>query len=413
VRIAGWTAHPALAAGRPPEGRAMKWHCLVASAAVFGVVAGCQADRPGLAGDLAPAAGVARSAAASPVERLQKPDGDGIRPASFTGFLQKQPEPLAEKGNGAVVAAIRATVNGVPILDQEVVAASLPMLQEANGLAEPERSQRMREIKNKVLESLIERELILQDAKNRFSKGPGAKFLDKLKEAAEKEFDRQVVRKAKAAYNLKTDDDLKKFLAGQGLSLESLRRNIQRQFITQQYLQFLLGPKLDRIGHEDIEAYFRGHPEEFQQRDKVQWQDIFIAAGRFPSREAARQFAEGLRARAKAGEDFAAMARQHDMGTSSYQGGEGIGHQRGEIRPREVEPALFAMRDGEVGELVELESGFHIVRLVKRQYAGQMPFSESTQESIRDKLKNEVFTREAKGVVADMLLRATVEKVKY
>jgi parvulin-like peptidyl-prolyl isomerase len=392
----------------------MKWHCLVASAAVFGAVAGCQADRPGLAGDQGPEPAVTRAAAASPVERLQKPDGDGVRPASFTGFLQKQPEPLAEKGDGAVVAAIRATVNGVPVLDQEVVAASLPLLQGAGSLPEPDRSQRVREIKNKVLESLIERELILQDAKNRFAKGPGAKFLDKLKEAAEKEFDRQVVRKAKAAYNLKTDDDLKKFLAGQGLSLESLRRNIQRQFISQQYLQFLLGPKLDRIGHEDIEAYFKGHPEEFRQQDKVQWQDIFIAAGRFPSREAARQFADGLRARARAGEEFAALARQHDMGTSSYQGGEGIGHHRGEVRPREVEPALFALRDGEIGELVELENGFHIIRVVKRDYAGQMPFNnESTQESIRDKLKSEVFTREAKGVVAEMLLRATVEKVKY
>jgi parvulin-like peptidyl-prolyl isomerase len=385
----------------------MKWHCLVASAAVFGAVTGCQAQHQDLASPAQTAA------AASPVERLQKPDGDGVRQASFAGFLQKSPEPLGEKGNSEVVAAIRATVNGVPILDQEVLASSLGMLQETRGMAEPERSQRARDIKNRVLDLLIEREVVLQDANNRFGKGPGVKFLDKLKEAAEKEFDRQIVRKAKTAYSLKTDEDLKKFLANQGLSLESLRRQFQRQFMYQQYLQFLVGPKMDRVGHEAIYEYYRGHPEEFQSQDSVQWQDIFIAAARFPNRQAARQFAEGLRSRAMSGEDFAALAKQHDMGTSSYQGGEGIGHRRGEIRPREVEPYLWQLHDGEVGELVELENGFHVIRVVKREYAGQTAFNEATQDAIREKLKNEVFGREAKSIVADLVRNATIEKVKY
>jgi parvulin-like peptidyl-prolyl isomerase len=410
-----WTADRAQVSGRPPGGGcAMKWHCLVASAAVFGAVTGCQAQHQDLAGSQAPPGPAERTAAAaSPVERLQKPDTDGVKQASFAGFLQKSPESLPDKGNGEVVAAIRATVNGAPILDQEVLAASLSMLQDTRSMAEPERSLRAREIKNRVLDLLVEREVVLQDANSRFGKGPGVKFLEKLKEAAEKEFDRQVVRKAKTAYNLKTDDDLKKFLANQGLSLDSLRRQFQRQFMYQQYLQFLVGPKMDRIGHEAIFEYYRGHPEEFQSQDSVQWQDIFIATARFPSREAARQFAEGLRRRAKAGEDFAALARQHDMGTSSYQGGEGIGRRRGEVRPREVEPFLFQMHDGDVSELVELETGFHLVRVVKREYAGQMGFNEKTQEAIRDKLKNEVFSREAKSIVADMVRAATIEKLKY
>jgi parvulin-like peptidyl-prolyl isomerase len=378
----------------------MKWHCLVASAAVWGAVAGCQAEQGGLAVAQPPA-----------VQRSQKPDAENVKQTSFSGLLDKSPVPPTERSEAEVVAAIRATVNGVPILEQEVLSASYASLQEASSLPEPERSQRVKEVKKKALDALIERELILQDVQARFSKGPGAKFMDKLKEAADKEFDRQVVRNTKKKLNCKNDEELKTLLRAQGVTLEGLRRQFQRQFINQQYLQFLVQPRLDRVGHEEIEEYYKNHPEEFQAQDSVDWQDIFIAtsASRFRSREEAKVFAEGLRARAKAGEDFAALARQNDMGTSSYQGGEGIGHRRGEIRPRDVEPFLFQMRPGEVGELVELESGFHIVRLVKREYAGQKPFNEDTQEAIREKLRNEVFNREAKSIVANLRRKATIE----
>jgi parvulin-like peptidyl-prolyl isomerase len=376
----------------------MKWHCLVAAAAVWGAAAGCQAQQGGLAGPQPPA-----------VQRSQKPDADSVKQTSFSGLLDKAPATPAERGDGEVVAAIRATVNGVPILEQEVLNACYYSLQEVGSLPEPERTQKANEIKKKALDALIERELLLQDVQNRFSKGPGQKFLEKLKDAADKEFDKQVIRNTKKKFNCKNDEELKALLRSQGVTLDGLRRQFQRQFIYQQYLQFLVQPRLDRVGHQEIEEYYRGHPEEFQAQDSVDWQDIFIAAGRFPTREAARLFAEGLRARARAGEEFAALARQHDMGTSSYQGGEGIGHRRGEIRPRDVEPYLFRMRQGEVGDLVELESGFHIIRLVKREYAGQKPFNEETQEAIRDKLRNEVFNRESKSIVADLRRKATIE----
>jgi peptidyl-prolyl cis-trans isomerase SurA len=376
----------------------MKWRCLVASAAVWGAVAGCQAEQAGVAVAQPPA-----------VQRSQKPDAESVKQTSFSGLLNKAPDTALERADGQVVAAIRATVNGVPILEQEVLNACYASLQELGSLPEPERTERANEVKQKALEALIERELILQDVHTRFSKGPGQKFLEKLNEAADKEFDKQVIRNTKKKFNCKNDEELKQLLRSQGVTLDGLRRQFQRQFIYQQYLQFLVQPHIDRIGHQEIEEYYRSHPEEFQAQDSVDWQDIFIAAGRFPTREAARLFAEGLRARARAGEDFAALARQHDMGTSSYQGGEGIGHRRGEIRPREVEPYLFQMRQGDVGELVELESGFHVIRVAKRDYAGQKPFNEETQEAIRDKLRNEVFNRESKSIVADLRRKATID----
>ena len=66
------------------------------------------------------------------------------------------------------------------------------------------------------------------------------------------------------------------------------------------------------------------------------------------------------------------------------------------------------MKDGEITAL-ELANGFHVIRLVKREYAGTKPFDEKTQAQIRDKLRNEVFAREAKKIVEDLRSRATIE----
>ncbi len=384
----------------------MRWHGLGAAAAALAVAAGCQATPPGAGGDT-PTTG----ARPPVVERSQKPEG--VEQASFSTLLDRRPDSLADKSPGQVIAAIRATVNGVPILEQEVNNASFTMLQEIRGLPEPEQSRRAEEIKKKVLDLLIERELVIQDVKTRFNKGGGAKFLDKLKEAAAKEFDRQVLGNAKKRLHVKSEEELANLLRSQGASLDGLRRTFERQFISQQYMQFLVQPQMERVGHEEIREYYDGHPEEFQTTDSVQWQDVFIAVAAFRGdREQSRQFAEGLRARVLKGEDIAALARQYDSGTSHYQNGEGFGSRRGEIRPREVEPYLFDLKAGDVGPVVELQNGFHVIRVAKRDYAGRMPFNEETQEKIRKKLQEAVFERESKRITADLRSRATIEIAK-
>jgi len=49
--------------------------------------------------------------------------------------------------------------------------------------------------------------------------------------------------------------------------------------------------------------------------------------------------------------------------------------------------ALFQMKDGQVGPLIELTNGFHVIKLVHRDHAGQQPFDEKTQTRIREKLR--------------------------
>src|SRR5205807_262759 len=120
-----------------------------------------------------------------------------------------------------------------------------------------------------------------------------------------------------------------------------------------------------------------------------------------PTLADARQFAEQVVARWRGGEELEQLLALDD-GTARANKGEGIGETREDIRPRELEPLLFAMKDGEFGPLVEMPTGVHIFRLVKRENAGVMAFDDKVQRMIENKLKNEVFDRERRHLVREL-----------
>jgi parvulin-like peptidyl-prolyl isomerase len=387
----------------------MRWHLFVGSALVAcgAVLSGCARDRS-LVESVEPdlVRGIAEAGPGEPLSRSQKPDS-GVRSASL---LDTAPERSSEVVMSRPAARVRALVNGEAILDEELKAASYQGLIAAESLPEPERTQRRTEILTQALTQLVEREVVLQDAFGKLKKNPnGAKYLDKLKEAASKEFEKRWVQPIKASFNLKTDEDLKNFLASQKLALEMVKRQWERNFMASEYLRQRVGTYLDRIGNKDVLGYYDAHPEEFQVSDSVVWQDIYIDATRYPSREAALRFAESLAQRARQGEDFAKLAKSFDNGDSSLRNGEGRGRKRGDIDPREAEEPLFKLKDGEVGPIIQMDRGFHIIRLVKREYAGMLPFNEKVQKEIRDKLRGDVAQREIKHLVEDLKSKAVIE----
>jgi parvulin-like peptidyl-prolyl isomerase len=383
----------------------MGCHQILATAVTLVGFAGCQSERPALAAGDPPAVVAELPGNPSlPVPRLQKPDNPNppIRQTTFEAVS----EPFPGVSGGRVMVQIRAHVNGVAIMDEEIRNACYPALIPTLSLPEPDRSIQQNEIFRRELQQIIDREVLLQDAFAKLSKS-GTQYLDKLKAAAAKEFDK-VLRSLKTRANCKTDEELKVFLRSQGQSLEGIQRQVERNFMASQYVRSRIFPAIDRIGRQEIVEYFNDHAAEFQVEDSVDWQDIFIDASKYATRDEARRFAEQLASRAHAGEDFIQLAK-FDNGSSSYQNAEGFGHHKGEINPPEAEPILFQMHDGQVGPLVELPTGFHIIRLAKRQYAGHLTLDEKTQGEIRKKLQGIVAEREAKKLIDDLRSKAAIE----
>ena len=337
------------------------------------------------------------------VARSQQPEA---------GAPKAPPSPRpADLITGQPAARIGATVNNQAILNEEILAAAYQGLMAARELPEPERAQRRAELWNQSLNQLVEREVVLQDAFSKLEKAGGKKNLDKLKEEASEQFDKTVLRNWMKAGKFKTQDDFQDYLKLQGVSLDMLRRQWERNFMAMEYLRSRVHPFLEQVGPHQILEYYDKHPEEFHQPDSVKWQDLFVDRDKFPSADEAHRFAEQLAERARGGEDFAKLAEQFDNGDSSFRKGAGIGAKHGEIKPPEAENTLFQLKDGETA-VIALEKGFHVVRLVKRDYEGATPFDEKTQKQIKEKLTNEAAQVEMKRIVNKLKHEAVIVYAK-
>ena len=381
----------------------MKWQCFAASAVIVGSLAGCQSDGPQMGAQGPPPMTMSPEGRPVPISRSQKPDS----------LLDRAPERIGDASQVSVGASIRAVVNGHAILNEEVRETCFAALRQTmlEDMAPSERAAKQKEILTSTLDMLVERELLLEDAYAKLEKNPeGKKFLEKLKDEAAKQFKDQL-RSLKKALNLKSDDEIKEWMLKQGITFAGAQRQKERQFIAEEYLRQVVMPHVDRVGHEEVVDYYRQHAQEFQLTDAVKWQDFLIDAtetSRYPNREIARQSALAAANRARAGEDFLHLAEEFNPRDFRFTQGEGYGQKHGEIRPAEAEPILFSMRDDDVS-VVEVPLGFHVLKLVKRDYAGPMPLDEKLQTQIRNKLRTEVGIREQKRFLNQLKRKAVIE----
>jgi len=112
--------------------------------------------------------------------------------------------------------------------------------------------------------------------------------------------------------------------------------------------------------------------------------------------DAARATAEGVVARLRGGEDFAAVAAEvsADAGTKA-QGGELPWLARGQL-VGPFEDALFALQVGQISEPVRGDDGFHIIRLDEVRAGEVQPF-----ETVREEIASETKTREGENEFYD------------
>jgi PPIC-type PPIASE domain len=153
------------------------------------------------------------------------------------------------------------------------------------------------------------------------------------------------------------------------------------------------------VSDAEIDQYYSEHPTEFEE---VRVRHILIntqpqppgpdAAKKGeqpkpPSKEEARKKAEEALAKARKGEDFAALVKQYseDPGSKDKGGEYTFGH--GQMVP-EFEKAAFALQPGQISDLVETQFGYHIIKLEER-HGGSGASDQKTRQQIISKLKKD------------------------
>jgi parvulin-like peptidyl-prolyl isomerase len=382
----------------------MQWQRLLSSAAavVGAAAAGCESAPALRAADMGvPPTALVQPAGPPAAARMQKDDAPPVTRTSLAPALAP----------GRAGASVRALVEGVPIMDGEVNEAAITQLAGIQAPSPEEFQAEVKKVKAAVLEQLIDRELLVQDATHKLRMAKKDDVLKQVEKEADEQFN---LRIKKLRTNFKGDDEFNAFLKARGTTLEEQKRINRRIVLAQQYLQSNIMHAVDhRCGHQEIYDYYKAHPEEFQRGDSVQWQDIFIDAAKYANRQEAYRVAEDLASRARSGgaDEFVKLCEQYDNGLAKTKKGAGLGTRREDITPPEAAAVLFELPDGDVGPIVTVPAGFHVIRLVKRTHAGLAPFNEETQKAIKDKLRNEAFVLESKRFVEVLKKSAHIERI--
>ncbi len=108
----------------------------------------------------------------------------------------------------------------------------------------------------------------------------------------------------------------------------------------------------------------------FSTRDKATQRELPASA-----KEAKRKEAEAVLKRAQAGEDFAALAKQYSDDPGSRDKGGEYTFPRGRMVP-EFESAAWALKPGQVSDLVTTTFGYHIIKLSEKIPAKKLEFAQ-------------------------------------
>jgi len=130
---------------------------------------------------------------------------------------------------------------------------------------------------------------------------------------------------------------------------------------------------------EELRTYFRDHEESFTKKEKVEARHILaqvpLDAPKEKSEEALKKVEAAL-ARIRAGEDFAAVARDMSDGPTAENGGSLGVFGKGQMVP-EFEDVAFRLEPGEISEPFKTQFGWHIVQTLSHDKGGAMSYEEA------------------------------------
>ncbi len=251
------------------------------------------------------------------------------------------------------------------------------------------------EVTPELLVSAVDEILMLQMGKEKGYKLSDDQFKDWLE-------------KMRKENNLQDDQKFYSALKQEGMTVEDLRKNIEKSFMVNQVQRDEVGSKLS-ITEEEARQFYLAHKEDFAEPASVTLREIIIdvpattkggqAVMSVATEDDAKQKIEAVRARIMAGEDFGKVAAEISASASKANGG-----LIGPINLSEVSPALQQMiekmKPGEVTQPIRAARGFQILKLETLKPAAIQPF-----ESVRDLVADKVHDARQQAEVRKFLSR--------
>ncbi len=292
------------------------------------------------------------------------------------------PKAAAAEKKPGVAAVVNGSEINIDTFTVELYRAERLVLNAGRPLSAPQVTR----LRAEVLEALVRQELLYQEARKtvRVTDAEIASELEKLKDQFQNTSD--FTRLAPV-----------------------LRVQVERALAIRKYIDSAYVSKMT-VTDAEIRSYYDGHRDSFRQPEQVKASYIFIKVDpqwdETKKSEAKRKI-DDVRKKILAGEDFASLARANSDDITGPRGGD-LGYLRQGQLLKPVEEALFALKPGEVSDIVETRVGYNLVKAVERRPETALPF-ENVKDQLRTALRQDKGQQEANAYIAKVREKAAVE----
>jgi peptidyl-prolyl cis-trans isomerase SurA len=335
---------------------------------------------------------------------------------------------------GQVVEEIITRVNNQIITRSEFQRSKEQLKQEVQQQDPANADKLYAEREKDVLRDLIDQQLLLDKGKDLGISGDTEliKQLDQMRKEMK----------------LDSMEDLEKEAVKQGISWEDFKQNLRNKIITQRVIGEEVGGHLGTPTKEEEQKFYDEHKSELDQPEFVRLSEILISpkvlaapaapavtnpnappsaapAAQPAADEAARQASEAaalsaaeakandLLKQIRAGASFEEIAKKYSDGPSAAEGGALGTFVRGKLA-QSIEDKTFAMKTGDVTDVIQTKQGYAILRVDEHQMAGIPPmkdvlpkiqdalYYQKLQPALRaylTKLREEAYIKYAAGYV--------------
>ena len=216
----------------------------------------------------------------------------------------------------------------------------------------------------------------------------------------EKDIDAEVAR---VVQQVGGEENYKKALAAQGIAEADFRKELEKgarvNMLVNQACAHVADPTED-----EVTAFYEAHKAEYVEPPQVLCQHILVKGSNDAALDKIKEIRERI-VNDKA--DFAEEAKKHSDCPSGAQGGSLGWFGPGMMVP-EFDKAAFAMKCGEVSDVIETQFGYHIILKTDEKSGGPQTLVD-VADQIRDLLRHEARGRAMDAFVAELREKAKIE----
>ena len=288
-----------------------------------------------------------------------------------------------------------AVVNGSVITQADLEREMAGAQRRLSGMGKPLDDAQLVEIKKKAIERLIERELLYQESQKKGIKVDEAAVNEQL-ETLKKRFP--------------SEAELKNALTKMNMSEANVKSQFARGMAIQKFIDNELVQKIT-VSDKEIKTYYDSNPDFFRQSEQVRASHILIKVdpqAEESQKAEARKALEKIQLKLKEGDDFSALAKESSQCPSSAKGGDLSYFKRGQMA-KPFEDAAFALKPGEVSDIVETRFGYHLIKVVDKKTKSMIPYQD-VKDRLGQHLKQEKARKEVSLYLEKLKQEAKIER---